>query len=72
MMLRTRATFENPFDVERFPFDRQGLQVEVVSSREGVQRLSLEFERTTWTSARRRLPVSFRTGWRVVSLKRDS
>ena len=44
MMLRTTATFETPFDVERFPFDRQGLQVEVVSRRESVQRLSLEFE----------------------------
>lgn len=44
LMLRTRATFETPFDVERFPFDRQRLQVEVVSNLESVQRLSLEFE----------------------------
>ena len=44
MMVRTTATFETPFDVERFPFDRQRLQVEVVSSRESVERLSLEFE----------------------------
>ena len=44
MMVRTTATFETPFEVERFPFDRQRLQVEVVSRRESVERLSLEFE----------------------------
>ena len=72
MILRTRATFETPFDVERFPFDRQGLQVEVVSSREGVQRLSLEFEQDdldfSQAPASSELP-DWVSG--VVSLKRD-
>jgi hypothetical protein len=72
MMVRTRATFETPFDVERFPFDRQGLQVEVVSSRESVQRLSLEFEQEDLDFSQ--APASSElqdwvTG--VVSLKRD-
>ena len=72
MMLRTRATFETPFDVERFPFDRQGLQVEVVSGREGVQRLSLEFEQDDLDFSQ--APASSELqDWvaGVVSLKRD-
>ena len=72
MMLRTRATFETPFDVERFPFDRQGLQVEVVSSRESVQRLSLEFEQDDLDFSQ--APASSELqDWvaGVVSLKRD-
>jgi hypothetical protein len=72
MMLRTTATFETPFDVERFPFDRQGLQVEVVSSRESVQRLSLEFEQDDLDFSRAPDSNELRD-WvpGVVSLKRD-
>ena len=72
MMLRTRATFETPFDVERFPFDRQGLQVEVVSSRESVQRLSLEFEQDDLDFSQAPASSELRD-WvaGVVSLKRD-
>ena len=44
MMVRTTGTFKTPFDVERFPFDRQRLEVQVVSRRESIERLSLEFE----------------------------
>jgi hypothetical protein len=72
MMLRTTGTFETPFEVERFPFDRQRLQVEVVSRRESVQRLSLEFEQDDLDFSR--APESSELGdWvpGVVSLKRD-
>ncbi len=72
MMLRTTATFETPFEVERFPFDRQRLQVEVVSRREDVQRLSLEFEQGDLDFSR--APDSSELkDWvlGVVSLKRD-
>ena len=42
--VRTTGTFKTPFDVERFPFDRQRLEVQAVSRRESIERLSLEFE----------------------------
>ncbi|HEY5707717.1 MAG TPA: hypothetical protein VIS96_19315 [Terrimicrobiaceae bacterium] len=72
MMLRTTATFETPFEVERFPFDRQRLQVEVVSRRESVQRLSLEFEQDDLDFSRAPDSSELRD-WApgVVSLKRD-
>jgi hypothetical protein len=72
MMVRTTATFETPFEVERFPFDRQRLQVEVVSKRESVQRLSLEFEQDDLDFSRAPDSSELRD-WApgVVSLKRD-
>ena len=72
MMVRTRATFKTPFDVERFPFDRQRLQVEVVSSRESVERLSLEFEQDDLDFSQPPASNELRD-WvaGVVSLRRD-
>jgi hypothetical protein len=72
MMVRTTATFETPFEVERFPFDRQRLQVEVVSRRESVERLSLEFEQDDLDFSQPPDSNELRD-WLpgVVSLKRD-
>ena len=72
MMVRTTATFETPFEVERFPFDRQRLQVEVVSRRESVERLSLEFEQEDLDFSQPPDSNELRD-WvpGVVSLKRD-
>jgi hypothetical protein len=72
MMLRTTATFKTPFDVERFPFDRQRLEVEVVSRRESVEGLSLEFEQEDLDFSQA-LETSELRDWvpGVVSLKRD-
>jgi hypothetical protein len=73
LMLRMTATFVTPFEVERFPFDRQSLQVEVVSRRESVERLSLEFEQDDLDFSR--APDSSELGdWvpGIVTLKRDA
>jgi hypothetical protein len=72
MMLRTTATFKTPFDVERFPFDRQRLEVQVVSRRESVERLSLEFEQEDLDFSRPPESNELRN-WvpGVVSLQRD-
>jgi hypothetical protein len=72
MIVRTTATFETPFEVERFPFDRQRLQVEVVSRRESVERLSLEFEQEDLDFSQPPDSNELRD-WvpGVVSLKRD-
>jgi Neurotransmitter-gated ion-channel ligand binding domain len=72
MMLRTTGTFETPFEVERFPFDRQRLQVEVVSRRESVEQLSLEFEQDDLDFSQAPETSELRE-WvpGVVSLKRD-
>ena len=73
MMVRTTATFETPFEVERFPFDRQRLQVEVVSRRESMcSGCRWNSSRTTWTSAGPPDSSELRD-WvpGVVSLKRD-
>jgi hypothetical protein len=73
MMMRARATFESSFDVERFPFDRQRLQVEIVAKRESVLRLSLEFEQDDLDFSRAPDTNELRD-WipGIVSLKRDA
>ena len=73
MMVRTTATFETPFEVERFPFDRQRLQVEVVSRRESVERLSLEFEQDDLDFSQAPETSELRE-WvpGIVTLKRDA
>ncbi|HEX8550100.1 MAG TPA: hypothetical protein VF681_00955 [Abditibacteriaceae bacterium] len=43
LMQRTTAQFATPFEVERFPFDRQKLRVELVSHREGLERVTFNF-----------------------------
>jgi Neurotransmitter-gated ion-channel ligand binding domain len=73
MIVRTAGTFKTPFDVQRFPFDRQRLQVEVVSRRESIERLSLEFEQEDLDFSRP--PESDELpNWvpGVVSLERDA
>jgi hypothetical protein len=73
MMVRTTGTFETPFEVERFPFDRQRLQVEVVSRRESIEQLSLEFEQDDLDFSQAPETSELRE-WvpGVVSLKRDA
>jgi hypothetical protein len=43
LLVRTTATFHGTFDVERFPFDRQGLVVEIVADRAPRELVSLVF-----------------------------
>jgi neurotransmitter-gated ion-channel len=43
LMQRTTGHFASAFHVERFPFDRQSLQVELVMRRESLERLTLDF-----------------------------
>lgn len=43
LMTRTKGQFATPFDVERFPFDRQRLAVELVSNREANGQVVLDF-----------------------------
>jgi hypothetical protein len=43
LIVRTTASFHATFDVERFPFDRQGLTVEIVADRAPREHVSLVF-----------------------------
>jgi hypothetical protein len=43
LLRRTSGTFGSPLDVQRFPFDRQQLQVELVSQDETADKLTLDY-----------------------------
>jgi len=71
LMQRTKGQFATPFDVERFPFDRQRLAVEVVSRREPATDLVFDYRQSDLEFSRvyKTLQVA---GWSVgaVELRR--
>lgn len=62
LIQRTKAQFSMSFEVERFPFDRQKLKVEVFSRKENAERVRLEFRQEDLDFSRVSEEVEL-TGW---------
>lgn len=64
LLQRTKGRFATPFDVERFPFDRQRLALELVSHREPASQVALDFRQADLEFGRVAKSLQL-AGWRV-------
>jgi hypothetical protein len=67
LIVRTTARFDATFDVERFPFDRQGLAVEIVADRAPRELVSLVFRQADLDYTRV-APGAEADGWHARSV----
>jgi hypothetical protein len=67
LIVRTTASFHATFDVERFPFDRQGLAVEIVADRAPRELVSLVFRQADLDYTRV-APGAEADGWHARSV----
>ena len=72
LIQRTRASFVGSFDVERFPFDRQMLGVEVFSQRYPAELVGLDYQQDDVDFSRVARGVAL-DGWKLgqVDLRRS-
>lgn len=72
LMQRTTARFATTFDVERFPFDRQKLKVEMVSRLESQERVAFDFRQDDLSFCKAATGVGV-DGWTtgLVDLRRE-
>lgn len=72
LMQRTTARFATTFDVEKFPFDRQKLRVEMVSRLESVERVAFDFRQDDLSFCKAATGVGV-DGWTtgLVDLRRE-
>ena len=72
LLRRVAASFGSPFDVRRFPFDRQQLQVELVSQDETADKVTLDYRQDDLLFSRADPGIEI-GGWTVgaVNLNRD-
>jgi len=73
LMQRTTGKFTTAFDVDRFPFDRQELMIELVERREPLHRLALDFRQDDVEFSRVADGVKV-AGWNpgLLHLRRDA
>lgn len=72
LMQRTSGRFTTAFDVERFPFDRQALTVELVERREPLHRVMLDFRQDDLEFSRAADTVSMAGWWPgLLQLRRE-
>jgi hypothetical protein len=72
LLRRVAASFGSPLDVQRFPFDRQRLQVELVSQDETADKVILDYRQDDLLFSRADPGIAI-SGWTVgaVNLTRD-
>ncbi len=72
LVTRTTGTFSSPMDMSKFPFDRQQLRVELLSEREDLDRMVLDYRQDDLDFSRLAKTVEL-DGWNTgsVVLSRD-